>query len=347
MGRKASSGLIKKNDIWHIDKHISGRRVCKTTGTSNLEEAEKFLAKLMEDSRQATVYGIRPTRTFNQAAEKYLVVKADKRSIEDDKSIIKYLSPWIGDLSIDRIHMGVLQEWIESRRKDGVKTNTINHGLKVVRQILNCAASWIDENNMTWLVSAPVIKLLPVNDQKPPNPLSWTEQETLFSYFEPHLKDIALFGVNTGCRDQEICQMRWEWEIKIDELDTSVFLIPKEFVKNKEDRLVILNSEAKQVIDSRRGTHSTHVFSYRGNPIARIMSSGWKTARKRAGLPDVRVHDLKHTFGRRLRAADVSFEDRQDLLGHKSSRITSHYSAANLSIHVPLPIIFSSDISFH
>ncbi|MDQ3731992.1 MAG: tyrosine-type recombinase/integrase, partial [Pseudomonadota bacterium] len=45
----------------------------------------------------------------------------------------------------------------------------------------------------------------------------------------------------------------------------------------------------------------------------------------------VRVHDLKHTFGRRLRSAGVSFEDRQDLLGHRSGRITTHYSAAELS----------------
>ncbi|HHT9885345.1 TPA: site-specific integrase, partial [Legionella pneumophila] len=43
-----------------------------------------------------------------------------------------------------------------------------------------------------------------------------------------------------------------------------------------------------------------------------------------------RVHDLKHTFGRRLRAAGVSFEDRQDLLGHRSGRITTHYSSAEL-----------------
>jgi hypothetical protein len=48
-------------------------------------------------------------------------------------------------------------------------------------------------------------------------------------------------------------------------------------------------------------------------------------------LTHVRVHDLKHTFGRRLRAAGVSFEDRQDLLGHRSGRITTHYSAAELS----------------
>ena len=48
------------------------------------------------------------------------------------------------------------------------------------------------------------------------------------------------------------------------------------------------------------------------------------------GFRRVRVHDLKHTFGRRLRAAGVSFEDRQDLLGHRSGRITTHYSRAEL-----------------
>src|SRR4051812_19976554 len=60
-------------------------------------------------------------------------------------------------------------------------------------------------------------------------------------------------------------------------------------------------------------------------------NSEWQEARTRAGLSQVRVHDLKHTFGRRLRAAGVSFEDRQDLLGHRSGRITTHYSAAELS----------------
>jgi hypothetical protein len=79
------------------------------------------------------------------------------------------------------------------------------------------------------------------------------------------------------------------------------------------------------------GTASTvHVFTYEGHPIKGMLTSGWIRARERAGLPHVRVHDLKHTFGRRLRAAGVSFEDRQDLLGHRSGRITTHYSAAEL-----------------
>jgi integrase len=64
-------------------------------------------------------------------------------------------------------------------------------------------------------------------------------------------------------------------------------------------------------------------------------SSKWNASkiavnRNRAGLPQVRVHNLKHTFGRRLREAGVSFEDRQDLLGHKSGRITTHYSMAEI-----------------
>ena len=61
-----------------------------------------------------------------------------------------------------------------------------------------------------------------------------------------------------------------------------------------------------------------------------MLNSGWIRARKEAGLTQVRVHDLKHTFGRKLRAAGVGFEDRQDLLGHRSGRITTHYSAAEL-----------------
>lgn len=62
-----------------------------------------------------------------------------------------------------------------------------------------------------------------------------------------------------------------------------------------------------------------------------MLNSAWLRTRLVAGMPEVRVHDLKHTFGRLLRAAGVGFVDRQDLLGHVSQRVTTHYSAAELS----------------
>jgi integrase len=79
-------------------------------------------------------------------------------------------------------------------------------------------------------------------------------------------------------------------------------------------------------------------------PVTTMNNTAWENARKRAadrymtefgrpspeGFRKIRVHDLKHTFGRRLRATEVSFADRQDLLGHKSARVTTDYSAAEI-----------------
>ncbi len=253
-----------------------------------------------------------------------------KRSIQSDAEQLEMLDKYIGDLPIEAVHIGALQPFIADKKKGGRKNRTINFGLQIVRHILNLAASeWIDDNGLTWLNSPPKIKLLPINDARKPYPLNWEEQERLFNMLPAHLKRMALFAVNTGCRDQEICSLRWEWEVKIPELDVSVFIIPGKVVKNGEDRLVVLNKIALSVIEEGRGQHSELVFTYNGRSLARMLNSAWKRARRRVGLA-VRAHDLKHTFGRRLRATGISFEDRQDLLGHKSGRITTHYSAAEI-----------------
>jgi integrase len=255
-----------------------------------------------------------------------------KRSIADDIMHLKLLMPWIGHRPIDHLHVGTLQPWIEYRQREGKAVGTINHGLKVVRRILNLAASeWVDEQGLTWLAASPKIKMLPDQHKRPPYPLSWEEQRQLFGEFPDYLAQMALFAVNTGCRDQEICSLRWDWEVAVPQVGTSVFIIPGTCIKNGDERLVVLNRIAKSVVELRRGIGLTHVFTYEGKPITRMMTSAWKRARLRAKMPQVRVHDLKHTFGRRLRAAGVSFEDRQDLLGHRSARITTHYSAAELS----------------
>jgi hypothetical protein len=49
-----------------------------------------------------------------------------------------------------------------------------------------------------------------------------------------------------------------------------------------------------------------------------------------AGFRSIRVQNLKHAYGHRLRAAGVSFEDRKILLDHKSDHVTTHYSAPEI-----------------
>jgi integrase len=107
----------------------------------------------------------------------------------------------------------------------------------------------------------------------------------------------------------------------------------------------VLNDVAKSVIEAQRGLHRVWVFPYRGRLLAKMNDSAWKRGRAQAaqqwrqdkgepahpGFAHLRVHDLKHTFGRRLRVAGVSFEDRQALLGHKSESVTTDYSAAEIA----------------
>ncbi len=199
MARKRTSGLYKRGDSWHIDKKVFGHRICESTGSCSLEEAEKYLAKRSEGIRQARVYGVRPKRTFKEAATKFLMENQHKRSISDDAGRLKVLVEYIGDMTLESVHMGALQPFIEARRKSGIKTRTINHGLKVVRRILNLASSeWMDEYGLTWLATAPKIKLIPEHDLRKPYPLSWDEQNRLFKELPSHLEKMALFAVNTG-----------------------------------------------------------------------------------------------------------------------------------------------------
>lgn len=331
MGRKRTPGLRNRGGIWHIEKQVLGCKIHESTGTSYLEEAELILAHRIEEIRQVKLFGARPIRTFREAATKFLEENSHLSSISDYAMHLKQLDPFIGNLPLTKVHAGTLQSFINERRRLKRKSKGINYALAVVRRILNLAARlWRDENGLSWLETPPLIQMLPVTDARKPYPLSWKEQRELFKHLPGHLARMCLFKVNTGCREQEICCLRWEWEVMVPEFNTSVFIIPGQIIKNKEDRLVVLNQVARSVIEEVRGISSDYVFTYRGHPVKRLNNSAWKRARKVTGLPMVRIHDLKHTFGRRLRAAGISLETRKVLLGHRNGDITSHYSAPEL-----------------
>lgn len=348
---KRLGGLVKRSDIWHIDKQIRGYgRLCESTGSSSLVEAEQFLVRRLDQIRQQIVYGAQPPHTWRDAATRYLREHRHLRSIADTAWHLKMLDAWIGSRDLTQIHDGTLEPFVRRRLNvDRVKNKTVNLSLEVVRRILNKAShSWRDESGKTWLKSAPAITMLDISDARQPYPLSWEEQAILLRELPAHLQSMTLFKVNTGTREHEVCSLRWDWEVAVPELDTSVFLIPGSEVKNKQERLVVLNSVAKSVVAECRGRHHEYVFTwFRGEkhkPVRYMNNNGWQHARVRAaaifeqehgrpaapGFGMVRVHDLKHTFGRRLRAAGVGLETRKVLLGHTTGDITSHYSVPEL-----------------
>ena len=364
MARKTITGLSQRSGIWHIDKKINGERLYESTGTGDRQEAERYLIHRLEKLRQQKVYGVRHVKTWREAATRFLLEFQDQPSIKLSALHLQQLDPYIGEIPLTHIDDQALAPFIRDRLtghklpdgtvKKGVSNRTVNISIeRVVRVLTLCARKWRDDERRPWLDSVPMLtKLEEKKSSRKPYPMSWEEQSILFAELPAHLQTMALFKVNTGCREQEVCKLHWSWEIEVPELGTSVFLIPSDFggrhersgVKNGDERLVVLNSVAKSIIDKQRGISQEWVFPYNGTAMHRMNDSAWKKARVRAaklwqeenlrpahpGYLSIRIHDLKHTFGRRLRAAGVTEEDRKALLGHKNGSITSHYSGAEL-----------------
>ncbi len=328
---KRTPGLRKKGEIWHIEKVIAGQLVRQSTGETELEQAERYLAQMTANRRKEKIYGERLNRTFNQAAARYVDEYGHKRSLDRDIVSLKAVMPYIGEVALLKIHSGTLDNFIKDRKKYGISAGTLNRDIAIIRRVLALSARlWRDDQGRAWLDTIPMLPTIEGVKRKP-RPISWQEQEALLKALPKHLADMVLFALNTGLRDQEICAMKWDSECKVSGLDTTVFIISEERAKNEHERIVPLNAVARSIVASRRGNDSEFVFAYQGRKLNRINNDGWRKARESVELKDVRVHDLRHTFGMRLRAAGVGFEDRQDLLGHHAGRITTHYSKVEIN----------------
>ena len=315
----------KNSPYWKITGTRYGQKVRKTTQESCRKEAAEVLLNLENKLREQFLYGQPERVKWVDAVVKYFET-VSKKSIGDDLIHVRKLDPFLKNLFLDEINDDTLSSFIQHRKKEGVKHRTINASLQVVRRILTLSA-----RKWKYIQSVPLLEFLAETDRRDPYPMSWDEQIRLFNELPGHLRDMALFKVNTGCREAEVCNLQWKWLHNSSGI--SYFEIPREMVKNGLPRVVVLNAVALTVVNRNKGFNLKYVFTYKGKPIQKMNDSAWKSARKRCGLEGVRIHDLKHTLGARLRACGVPEEDRKFLLGHKSGMsMTTHYSVPELRL---------------
>ena len=314
-----------------IDKRYLGVRIGLRVGAITQEQAEERLQVEMArvESDLARKKHARPT--FTDCAVRYIEQSRGKRSIDTIKWHVALLQRYIGDLEPQHVHDQTLEPFVSARRAAGTSATTINRSLEVVRTILNRAArSYRDADGRPYLEAIPpFITMMPENPRSP-YPITWQEQDALFRRLPAHLARMALFAVNTGLRDSNVCGLQWQWEVAVPEVGRSVFVIPPEAFKTKRPHVVVLNDFAWSIIESQRAKHPIWVFPYRGRRIGTMNNNGWQNARREARLTRVRVHDLRHSFGCRLRAAGVSAEDREALLGHAHHSMAGHYASADV-----------------
>jgi integrase len=261
---------------------------------------------------------------------KYLpYVKSYKRSWDTDESMIRnHIVPKLGKLHMGKVSPPDIAVFIESMKAAQYATGTCNRALVLLRYGYALALRW----KVPGVESNPIKEIKNIKDD---NKIEryLTELQTIAlldavrQSSSEMLQFIVLFLIYTGARKREVLEARWR---DIDWAQKS-WRIPK--TKSGKVRHVPLSTGAMKLLEHLRlkvrdgllSEQPIFVNPKTGQPFVSFFFS-WNNARIRAGLPDFRIHDLRHSFASYLVNAGRSLYEVQELLGHADIKTTSRYA---------------------
>jgi integrase len=324
-----------RSGTWYYRYHDANKKIrLQKIGRLNQITAPKARtqAKAMDKLRKAggdvrVEFSPKPnTLTFGDFAERdYLPqVCAQNRSWQSTCSQVRrHLLPRIGCVPINRLTPADILVVQTQSRAAGLSVGTVNRLLIHLRTIFNAAiqAGHLPEG------SNPAQRVRPLKGaQHRERYLTPNEVQRLFAALEhsrsPQLANIVRLLIYTGARKREILDARWEHV----DLHQRVLTVPVS--KSGRPRHICLSDAAVDIFNGLdRSADIAWVFPNpkTGKPLANLHNA-WDNARRRAGLGDVRLHDLRHSFASFLVNAGHSLYEVQTLLGHQSPRMTMRYA---------------------
>ncbi|MEW6132070.1 MAG: site-specific integrase [Pseudomonadota bacterium] len=150
--------------------------------------------------------------------------------------------------------------------------------------------------------------------------------DAVLSHSSATIRDFVLICLFTGARRSNVLSMRWS-DVN---LDRGVWIVPR--TKGGVPQTVALPAPAVEILKARQeNVDSEFVFPGTGKSgHLTEPKKGWDEIRKSAGLPDLRLHDLRRTFGSWQANAGASLHIVGKSLGHKSAQSTQIYARLNL-----------------
>lgn len=261
-------------------------------------------------------------------------VRSYKRSHDTDLSVIRnHIQPAFGHLRMSDIKKLDITEFVRKKVEEGLAPGTINRLVVLIRYSFNLAIQW----ETTGIKDNPARGIRPLRENnKIERYLSDEEamrlKEALTDSINPMLPVIVAMLLVTGARKREVLDARWE---DID-LRNQVWRIPTP--KSGQTRHIPLTDPvmrvlglAKQrlseVMGSAQAERCPWIFPNpkTAKPFVSIFIA-WNSARIKAGVPDVRIHDLRHTFASTLVNSGVPIYEVQKILGHQHIRTTERYA---------------------
>ncbi len=309
--------IYKRNTLWWVEfTGPDGRRIQRSTGTEVREDVVEFEVKLKSDLWRVHYLGEKPRLLWKEAVLRFMREKQNKDRV-NEISIFKYLDSYFGDLHLDEIRRMHIDTIIQQRLNEGVSHATVNRLLQKLRTVLNKA-------HKEWEVKCdpPYIKLL----KEPKKRVHWLteiEAHRLIMALSPHLADMARFSLETGLRESNVTLLRWE---QVDLSQRIVYIEGDDILKSDKAFVVPLSETAVDVIKRQVGKHPTNVFTYKGKPVRRANTKSFKNACARAGIDNLRWHDLRHTWATWHVQRDTPLEVLQELGGWSDFKMVQRYA---------------------
>lgn len=309
--------LYKRGNIWFYDLHHGGKRLQKSTGTTDKVKAQEYHDRLKASLWEQERLGVKSRYSWQQAAGRWIEETSHKATHKEDIAKLKWLHSLLGELMLDEITLDVIARIKEARLREAGKS-TANRFLALVRAVLKRA---VDE--WDWLEKAPKVKLF----KEPEGRIRFLTPEqvqTLLRELPIHQRDLVLLALLTGQRQANIVKLEWAQVNLVS--DKPCFWINAVESKNRKAINVPLNRDALAVLHRQLGKHPARVFTFAGQPIANANTLAWRNALKRADIKDFRWHDLRHTWASWHRMQGTPTHELQQLGGWKTGAMVERYA---------------------
>ena len=302
------------------------RKTLGRYGTLSADQAREVAKAWLRDAAE----GIDPAKerqaqkkrmTFAELAEQYIEQhakpeKAPTAAKEDERKLRAVLIPaWGGRPAEDITRLDVTK--LRTRMKGEISHITANRYMALLGKMFALAVEWgVRPDN-----PARGIKQEPEDARD-----RWLRPDEIRRMFEslaqerdPIIRGALSFLLLTGARRGEALSAKWE---DIDFGDAR-WRIPK--TKAGKVQTIPISGHAMSVLQSLpRVEGCPWVFPghKHGQPLVNL-SKPWQRVRKRAGLEDVRIHDLRRSLGSMMVQAGASLYVTQRALRHSDSRVTA------------------------